>query len=215
VALPQSIDYEQQLIDQAQHDPDSPAWPQLLTRYNALLHALSRHYLWRRQEMDDQDVQQILYIALWQAVMHYDSQKGVPFEAWLRIVVKRQLVTAFRTMMRNGRQFYAQAWHLEDPIRIDHDHQDQTWHDIVADPQQLDPSTIIEQTENLEDWFFRLAPYLSDFEWHVLWAYTSGHNYDRIAAQHHTNSKSIDNALQRIRRKCRQFLHDRTADTSW
>lgn len=202
-----SLTSDEELVAQAQTDAQSPAWDVLLTRYRPLLIRLSTRYGWAAHGWTLDDVLQILRIGLWQAVMRYDPSRSLPFAAWLRFIVRRRLADTFKYVLRQKHQSFNQALRLDAPLLPSADSSELlTVYASVPDAHQPDPADILADYETVHDLLAVLTHILSDKEWRILWLVLQRIPYNDIARQLHTNRKSIDNAMQRVRRKCLQLF---------
>ena len=184
---------------QAQEPVD---WTAVYRSCDPFLRTLCRESPWTWYTWDD--VFQEVRLSLYQAFMTYDSTFGVPPQAFIRLVVRRKLTNLYRYYFRPNRTVLIQplSWNQA----IFSDEPAHTLADIVADPQHGDPSDRLIARETLDNLWRQWERILTDLEWQVLMAFVQSASLTVTATQLHRSRKSIDNALQRIRRKLRPTL---------
>jgi RNA polymerase sporulation-specific sigma factor len=185
-----------EIVDRAQNG-DKSASEFLLYKYRNLVRTRVKPYFLVGAEKDD--LLQVGMIGLWQAIIDYRPERAFSFPAFAKVCITRHIITAIKTATRQKQMPLNRSLSLESPGEdICND-----WNlsDIIADTSNSDPEEIIlvdEDTRILQD---RLQQVLSDFEWYVLSGYRHGNSYREIAVELRCKTKSVDNALARIRRK--------------
>ena len=187
---------DQDIVRIAQHG-DEQAAEYLLYKYRSLVRTKVRSYFLMGAEKED--LLQIGMIGLWQAVVDYRSEKDISFLSFARICIERHVITAIKTATRRKQTPLNTSVSLEYPS----DDNDSEWNlaDILVSDDALDPEELVlkrEDNTQLQDILQRL---LSDFEWQVLSGYQVGKSYREIAGELQCKTKSVDNALARIKRK--------------
>jgi RNA polymerase sporulation-specific sigma factor len=86
---------------------------------------------------------------------------------------------------------------------------DRTLLDVISGTRITDPEEIIISQEEFDDIEEKMGEILSSLEWKVLMAYLEGKSYQEIAVDLKRHVKSIDNALQRVKRKLERYLERR------
>ena len=81
--------------------------------------------------------------------------------------------------------------------------------DVISGTRITDPEELIISQEEFDDIEEKMGEILSSLEWKVLMAYLEGKSYQEIAVDLHRHVKSIDNALQRVKRKLERYLERR------
>ena len=172
---------------------DDGAFQRLIDRYAPM--AKSRARAFSRAGLEADDLAQEGLIGLLGAIRVYDS-KQASFSTFARLCIDRMLVSAVRQAGRQKRipteRLIAADGPEERPARAS-----------VTFGDENNPESILIAREEAERLRRRAGDTLSGFEYQVLSAYLSGESYEEIAQQLHTTTKSVDNALQRIRRKLR------------
>jgi len=187
---------DQEIVRIAQSG-DELAAEYLLYKYRSLVRTKVRSYFLMGAEKED--LLQIGMIGLWQAVVDYRSEKDISFLSFARICIERHVITAIKTATRRKQTPLNTSVSLEYPS----DDSDSEWNlaDILVSDDTVDPEELVlkrEDNSRLQDMLRRL---LSDFEWRVLSGYQVGKSYREIACELQCKTKSVDNALARIKRK--------------
>jgi len=169
----------------------------LLSKYRSLVRTKVRSYFLMGAEKDD--LFQIGLIGLWQAIIDYRADKDISFLSFARICIERHVITAIKTATRQKQSPLNTSVSLEYPS----EDSDSEWNlaEILVSDDTVDPEELVlkrEDTRRLQDMLRRL---LSDFEWRVLSGYRVGKSYREIASELQCKTKSVDNALARIKRK--------------
>lgn len=187
---------DQQIVEIAQAGAQSAA-EYLLYKYRSLVRTKVRSYFLLGAEKED--LLQIGMIGLWQAVLDYRADKDISFLSFARICIERHVITAIKTATRQKQAPLNTSVSLEYPS----DDSESEWNlaEILVSDDTVDPEDLVlkrEDTRRLQDMLRRL---LSDFEWRVLAGYQVGKSYREIACELECKTKSVDNALARIKRK--------------
>ena len=144
---------------------------------------------------DNDDLIQEGMLGLFKAIRDYRPEKEASFEAFARLFISRQL---YSTVQAAGRQKHA-------PLNSYVELSDQL--DTQEDgPQGKSPEELLIDRENIEGLRKEIWKVLSPMEKKILQFYLEGESYTEIAAGLNRSPKSVDNALQRIRRKLKKFL---------
>lgn len=176
---------------------DEQASEFLLYKYRSLVRTKVRSYFLMGAEKED--LLQIGMIGLWQAIVDYRPEKDISFLSFARICIERHVITAIKTATRRKQTPLNSSVSIEYPS----DDSDSEWNlaDILVSDDTIDPEELVLKNEDsirLQDMLRRL---LSDFEWSVLSGYQVGKSYREIAGELQCKTKSVDNALARIKRK--------------
>lgn len=176
---------------------DEQAAEFLLYKYRSLVRTKIRSYFLMGAEKED--LLQIGMIGLWQAIVDYRPEKEISFLSFARICIERHVITAIKTATRQKQTPLNTSVSLEYPS----DDSDSEWNlaEILVSDDTVDPEELVLKSEDnnrLQDMLRRL---LSDFEWQVLSGYQIGKSYREIACELRCKTKSVDNALARIKRK--------------
>lgn len=184
---------------------DKQALNYLIDKYKELVNVKVSKYFMIGAEKED--IVQEGLIGLFKAIKSYDLEKQNSFKTFANLCIERQLITAIKTSNRQKHSplnFYLSL----NTSAYDNDETDSSLIDIfesnlIEDP--LDTITKKEYYQTVED---AIDKNLSNFEKQVLSKYINGKSYVRIAEELNTQVKSIDNAIQRIRKKAIKNLSE-------
>lgn len=169
----------------------------LLYKYRNLVRNKVRSYFLVGAEKED--LLQVGMIGLWQAVVDYRADKAISFPAFARICIQRHIITAIKTATRQKQVPLNTSLSLESPP--DESSSEWTLSDILTSEEVVDPEELVLRREDSKMLQEMLQQMLSDFEWEVLVGYKVGKSYREIACELRCKTKSVDNALARIKRK--------------
>jgi len=199
-----------QLVVRARNGDDT-ALDQLLRRYTAFVRLKASSYFLAGG--DAEDLVQEGLIGLYKAVRDFRVEKETSFRSFAELCVTRQIITAIKTATRFKHQplnGYVSFSHT--PAGQDSDG-DCTLGDALPGPGINDPSVCVISTEELQSLVFCLGSGLSKLESDALRLYLEGSSYEQMAEELGCDTKTIDNALQRVKRKIlahrktREVLH--------
>jgi RNA polymerase sporulation-specific sigma factor len=174
----------------------------LINKYRSFVRAKARSYF--LIGADREDIIQEGMIGLYKAIRDFRSDKLASFKAFAELCITRQIITAIKTATRQKHIPLNSYVSLNRPI-YDED-SDRTLLDIMPGTQVLDPEELLINTEEVGSMETKITEILSDLEWQVLNSYLDGKSYLEIAADLQRHVKSIDNALQRVKRKLERYL---------
>jgi RNA polymerase sporulation-specific sigma factor len=174
----------------------------LINKYKSFVRAKARSYF--LIGADREDIIQEGMIGLYKAIRDFRSDKLASFKAFAELCITRQIITAIKTATRQKHIPLNSYVSLNRPI-YDED-SDRTLLDIMPGTQVLDPEELVINTEEVGSMENKITEILSDLEWQVLNSYLDGKSYLEIADDLNRHVKSIDNALQRVKRKLERYL---------
>jgi RNA polymerase sporulation-specific sigma factor len=189
------------------HEGFEPAVESLLQRYRNFARLKARSYFLAGADKDD--IVQEGMIGLYKAIRDFSAEKQTSFRAFAEICITRQIITAVKTATRQKHLPLNQYVSLSKPLAADED-QDWVLQDVIETQQVSDPAELVISHDELRSIKLVFAEILSDFEAEVLHMYVEGKSYQEIGEHLNRHVKSIDNALQRIKRKVELHLRDRT-----
>ena len=169
----------------------------LINRYKKLVKIKARSYF--LIGADTEDIIQEGMIGLYKAVRNYQFKKLSSFKAFAELCITRQIITAIKSATRQKHIPLNSYTSLNRPIY--NEDSDRTLLDIVDNMSINDPQDLFLNSEKLNNLKVRIKRILSDLERDVLESYLDAKSYQEIAADLGRHVKSIDNALQRIKRK--------------
>lgn len=187
------------------HTGDSEALDYLIQKYRNFVRAKARTYF--LIGADKEDIVQEGMIGLYKAVRDFKGDKLSSFKAFAELCITRQIITAIKTATRQKHIPLNSYVSLDKPI-YDED-SDRTLMDIISGTKVLDPEELIINQEEFDDIELKMAELLSDLERKVLALYLDGQTYQEISEELNRHVKSIDNALQRVKRKLERYLEVR------
>lgn len=156
---------------------------------------------------DREDIIQEGMIGLYKAIRDFDESKLVTFKAFAEMCITRQIITAIKSATRQKHIPLNSYVSLSKPIYDENS--ERTLMDMLASEKVTDPETIIVFKEEIDYIESKVSRSLSKLEWHVLREYLLGKSYQEIANDMKKPIKSIDNALQRVKRKLEIFIDNR------
>lgn len=174
----------------------------LISKYKNFVKGKARTYF--LVGADKEDIIQEGMIGLFKAARDYNREKLSSFKAFAELCITRQIITAIKTATRQKHIPLNSYISLNKPI-YDEDC-DRTLLDVISEAKIEDPEELVINSEELCLMENKILELLSDLEWKVLMAYLDGKSYQEIAKELHRHEKSIDNALQRVKRKLERYL---------
>lgn len=195
---------DEQIVELAQ-DADGAALEYLLNKYKNFVRTKARSYF--LIGADHEDIVQEGMIGLYKAIRDYRSEKLSSFRAFAELCVTRQIITAIKTATRQKHIPLNSYISLNKPIY--EEDSDRTLMDVITEEGMSNPEEMIIDREDLTLIEGRIGQMLSDLEKDVLVRYMEGKSYVEIADEMNRHVKSIDNALQRIKRKLLKYLEEK------
>ncbi|GAW91129.1 RNA polymerase sporulation sigma factor SigH [Calderihabitans maritimus] len=177
----------------------------LINKYKNFVRAKARSYF--LIGADREDIIQEGMIGLYKAIRDFRCDKLSSFRAFAELCITRQIITAIKTATRQKHIPLNSYISLNKPI-YDED-SDRTLLDVISGTKITDPEELIISQEEFDDIEEKMGEILSSLEWQVLMSYLEGKSYQEIAGDLNRHVKSIDNALQRVKRKLERYLEKR------
>lgn len=197
---------ETELILQARSGDDA-AVHELLDRYRVLARSKARSYFLVGSDRDD--VVQEGMIGLYKAIRDFQPDKGASFRTFAELCVTRQIVSAVKSANRMKHAPLSTSVSLDKPVGTEDE--GPRLGDLVPACASTDPATAAVSAEQLRALQLHFDEVLSDLETQVLRHHVEGKSYEQIAAMLQRHVKSVDNALQRIKKKLQTHLDERDA----
>ena len=154
---------------------------------------------------DKEDIYQEGMIGLYKSIRDFNPEKLTSFKAFAEICVTRQIITAIKTATRQKHIPLNTYVSLNKPIYDEES--DRTLLDVLSGLKITDPEELIISKEEMLHIEKEMGRVLSDLEMEVLMSYLDGKSYQEIACDLDRQAKSIDNALQRVKRKLEKCLN--------
>ncbi|EZP58233.1 MULTISPECIES: RNA polymerase sporulation sigma factor SigH [Exiguobacterium] len=196
---------DEALVEQAKEFDNSDALEFLIERYRNFVRAKARSYF--LIGADREDIIQEGMIGLYKAVRDYRTDKLASFKGFAELCITRQMITAIKTATRQKHIPLNSYISLDKPIYDDES--ERTLLDIITSTAPSDPQILIVNREEYADIESKMDEILSDLERKVLALYLDGRTYQEISDDLDRHVKSIDNALQRVKRKLERYLEAR------
>lgn len=184
---------------------DTEATEFLINKYKNFVRSKARSYF--LIGADREDIIQEGMIGLYKAIRDFKGDKLTSFKSFAELCVTRQIITAIKTATRQKHIPLNSYVSLNKPI-FDED-SDRTLLDILSGIKITDPEELMINQEEYIDIEKKMGEILSSLERKVLMLYLEGKSYQEIAEELRRHVKSIDNALQRVKRKLERYLEVR------
>jgi RNA polymerase sporulation-specific sigma factor len=195
-----------QLVVRARNG-DQAALDALIRRYTGFVRLKASSYFLAGG--DPEDLIQEGLIGLYKAVRDFRHDKETSFRSFAELCVTRQIITAIKTATRfKHTPLNTYVSFSNTPAGQDSD-SDVTLGDALPGPSVDDPSICVISTEELQSLVFSLGTGLSKLESDALRLYLEGSSYEQMATELGCDTKTIDNALQRVKRKVLQHQQAR------
>lgn len=183
---------------------DGLALEYLIGKYKNFVRAKARSYF--LIGADHEDIVQEGMIGLYKAIRDFKGEKLASFKAFAELCITRQIITAIKTATRQKHIPLNSYVSLDKPC---HDDSDRTLYDSLPGGWHFNPEQVYITQEEYEDIEDKISQILSELERKVLMLYLDGRSYQEIAVDLNRHVKSIDNALQRVKRKLEKYLEVR------
>ena len=193
---------EDELVVELVHEGDSEALDYLINKYRNFVKAKARSYF--LIGADREDIVQEGMIGLYKAIRDFREDKLTSFKAFAELCITRQIITAIKTATRQKHIPLNSYVSLDKPIYDEES--DRTLMDVISGAKISDPEELIINQEEFDDIEIKMEELLSDLERKVLSLYLDGRSYQEISEDLNRHVKSIDNALQRVKRKLERYL---------
>jgi RNA polymerase sporulation-specific sigma factor len=176
----------------------------LIHKYRNYVKAKAKSYFLIGADKDD--IYQEGMIGLYKAIRDFKPDKLSSFRAFAELCITRQIITAIKTATRQKHIPLNSYVSLNKPIYDEES--DRTLMDILSTIHISDPEELIISREERQKIERKMSEVLSELEIDVLKCYLDGKSYQEIACDLDRHAKSIDNALQRVKRKLEKHLKD-------
>ena len=194
---------DEQIVEMS-HSGDISAEEYLLDKYKNFVRSKARSYF--LVGADHEDIVQEGMIGLYKAIRDFRPDKLSSFRAFAELCITRQIITAIKTATRQKHIPLNNYVSLNKPLYDEES--DRTLLDVIVEGRMSDPEELIINMENVGNIRTKINEILSGLEQEVLNAYLDGKSYQEIAEALGRHVKSIDNALQRVKRKLEKYLEE-------
>jgi RNA polymerase sporulation-specific sigma factor len=185
---------------------DDSALDALMRKYQSFVRLKASSYFIAGGDSDDL-IQEGL-VGLYKAVRDFRSDKETSFRSFAELCITRQIITAIKTATRY-KHSALNSYVSFSQTPAGQEEGDVTVGDALAGPSVDDPAICVISTEELESLVFALGSGLSSLEANSLRLYLDGLSYEEMAVELECDTKTIDNALQRVKRKILQHQDSR------
>ena len=194
---------DEQVVRLAQQ-ADGTALEYLLNKYKNFVRSKARSYF--LIGADHEDIVQEGMIGLYKAIRDFREEKLASFRAFAELCITRQIITAIKTATRQKHIPLNSYVSLNKPIYDEES--DRTLLDVITEGWEANPEEVLINREDVSLIEGRNGKTLSGLEKQVLQRYLEGKSYQEISSEMHRHVKSVDNALQRVKRKLQKMLQE-------
>lgn len=184
------------------HSGNTEALDFLINKFRHFVRMKARSYF--LIGADKEDIIQEGMIGLYKAIRDFKSDKLSSFRAFAELCIIRQIITAIKTATRQKHIPLNSYVSLDKPIYDEES--DRTLMDVLTGSSVDDPQQLMVNNEEFSYMEEKMGEVLSDLEREVLSLYLDGQTYQEISLKLERHVKSIDNALQRVKRKLERHL---------
>ena len=195
---------DEQIVKLAQAS-DGMALEYLLNKYKNFVRSKARSYF--LIGADHEDIVQEGMIGLYKAIRDFKEEKLSSFRAFAELCITRQIITAIKTATRQKHIPLNSYVSLNKPIYDDES--DRTLLDVITEGWVSNPEDMLINQEDIGAIEGRIGEMLSSLEKQALARYLEGTSYQEISDEMGRHVKSIDNALQRVKRKLQKYLDEK------
>lgn len=196
---------DEEIVRIAQQD-DTYAVEFLVEKYKNFVKGKARSYF--LVGADREDIVQEGMIGLFKAIRDYRADRMSSFRAFAELCITRQMITAIKSATRQKHIPLNSYISLNKPIYYDEE-SDRTLLDVLSTARMNNPEDLMISREEFKVIEKRMGEMLSSLEWQVLTAYLEGKSYHEMAEELGRHVKSIDNALQRVKRKVEKYIEEK------
>lgn len=184
------------------HQGNADALDFLISKYRLFVKAKARSYF--LIGADKEDIIQEGMIGLYKAIRDFKEDKLASFRAFAELCITRQIITAIKTATRQKHIPLNSYISLDKPMYDEES--ERTLMDIITSPISDDPEYLMINREDYSHLERKMSEVLSELEQQVLIRYLEGQSYNEISEDLNRHVKSIDNALQRVKRKLERHI---------
>ncbi len=200
-----SLDYskmtDEQLAEGAKRDESALEY--LIEKYKNFVLKKSRPYFLIGADKDD--LIQEGMIGLYKAVIDYDQDKNASFKTFANLCITRQIITAVKTSTRQKHMPLNSYLSLDKPLFDEET--DMTVGESMTSGLFIEPEEQVIHSEDIQNIRDGIETVLTDMEKRVLKLYLEGKSYKEISEIMNKETKSIDNALQRVKKKLEKHIN--------
>lgn len=196
---------DEEVVTIYQRENNHYATDYIVQRYKNFVRSKARSYF--LMGADKEDIIQEGMIGLYKATRDFNQDHEVSFKAFAELCITRQIISAIKGASRQKHIPLNSYISLNKPA---YDDSERTLIEVLETEKNLDPQEVVINREQYALIKEVMEAVLSPLEWDVLRGYMDAKSYQQMAEEHHRSVKSIDNALQRVKKKMEvYFSHNR------
>ena len=196
---------DEEIVDIYQRENNHFATDYIVQRYKNFVRSKARSYF--LMGADKEDMIQEGMIGLYKATRDYNRDREVSFKSFAELCITRQIISAIKGASRQKHIPLNSYISLNKPA---YDDSERTLIEVLETEKNLDPEEVVINREQYALIKEVMEAVLSPLEWDVLRGYMDAKSYQEMAEEHHRSIKSIDNALQRVKKKMEVYFgHNR------
>jgi RNA polymerase sporulation-specific sigma factor len=186
---------------------DRTAYDRLVRRYHGFVRLKASSYFLAGG--DSEDLIQEGLVGLYKAIRDYRTDRESSFRNFAELCITRQIITAVKTATRNKHTPLNQYVSFSSSPAGAFGDSEPTLDEMLPGPTVHDPVNQVISSEELRALVACISTALSELESRVLALYLDGHSYEEVARRLDCDCKTVDNALQRVKRKVGAHLSER------
>ena len=196
---------DEEIVDIYQRENNHFATDYIVQRYKNFVRSKARSYF--LMGADKEDIIQEGMIGLYKATRDYNRDREVSFKSFAELCITRQIISAIKGASRQKHIPLNSYISLNKPA---YDDSERTLIEVLETEKNLDPEEVVINREQYALIKEVMEAVLSPLEWDVLRGYMDAKSYQEMAEEHHRSIKSIDNELQRVKKKMEVYFgHNR------
>lgn len=196
---------DEEIVDIYQRENNHFATDYIVQRYKNFVRSKARSYF--LMGADKEDIIQEGMIGLYKATRDYNRDREVSFKSFAELCITRQIISSIKGASRQKHIPLNSYISLNKPA---YDDSERTLIEVLETEKNLDPEEVVINREQYALIKEVMEAVLSPLEWDVLRGYMDAKSYQEMAEEHHRSIKSIDNALQRVKKKMEVYFgHNR------
>lgn len=192
---------DEEIVDIYQRENNHFATDYIVQRYKNFVRSKARSYF--LMGADKEDIIQEGMIGLYKATRDYNRDREVSFKSFAELCITRQIISAIKGASRQKHIPLNSYISLNKPA---YDDSERTLIEVLETEKNLDPEEVVINREQYALIKEVMEAVLSPLEWEVLRGYMDAKSYQEMAEEHHRSVKSIDNALQRVKKKMEVYF---------
>ena len=185
---------------------DTSAVNYIIEKYRPMVYSKSRTYFMKGS--DKEDIVQEGMIGLYKAIKDYSEDSKSDFYYFASMCITRQMITAVKTSTRKKHIPLNSYVSLNKPVYDGEENSDRTLFEVIGRGYEINPENLIISRESYKDLAGKISEVLTPLEEDVFRLYMSGKKYSDIAEILGKNEKSVDNAMQRAKKKLERALDE-------